>query len=70
MIDSSLTSELPKLLSQLLISRECPSVSISGLALSSKKVKRGNAFLAVKGIELDGFSFLMDAKLHGAADTP
>ena len=67
MIDSSLTSELPKLLSQLLISRECPSVSISGLALSSKKVKRGNAFLAVKGIELDGFSFLMDAKLHGAA---
>ena len=67
MIDSSLTSELSKLLSQLLISRECPSVSISGLALSSKKVKRGNAFLAVKGIELAGFCVLMDAKLRGAA---
>ena len=41
--------------------------TISGICSDSRRIKRGNLFLAVKGCDRDGHDFIEDAIANGAA---
>ncbi len=55
------------LLSDFIDSSNCPSVSVSGLALDSRLVVAGDLFIAVKGTQTDGVQYIAQAVEKGAA---
>jgi UDP-N-acetylmuramoyl-L-alanyl-D-glutamate--2,6-diaminopimelate ligase len=44
----------------------CPSISISGLALDSRRVEAGDLFVALKGAQTDGTQYIAQAEEKGA----
>tara|TARA_B100000963_G_scaffold344622_1_gene347664 strand:- start:15215 stop:17974 length:2760 start_codon:yes stop_codon:yes gene_type:complete len=49
------------------ISKDKKNIFISGLAINSKKVKKGNIFFAIKGKKVNGEKFIDDAIARGAS---
>jgi len=54
------------LLGDFIDSSNCPSVSVSGLALDSRLVVAGDLFIAVKGTQADGVQYIAQAVERGA----
>ena len=46
---------------------EIPKIQIDGLSFNSKKVKKGDLFIAIKGQKQDGNAFIDEAVKFGAA---
>ena len=46
---------------------EIPKIQIDGLSINSKKVKKGDLFIAIKGQKQDGNAFIDEAVKFGAA---
>ncbi|MCV6626693.1 MAG: Mur ligase domain-containing protein, partial [Cellvibrionaceae bacterium] len=57
---------LAELVAAILPGIECPSLPITGLQQDSRKLKAGDCFIAVTGLETDGRRFVDDALARGA----
>ena len=57
---------LPNILSNFTTSRICPDIIVNGLSVSSTTVNSGDVFLATKGLRVDGFDYIDEAKSRGA----
>ena len=57
---------LPNILSNFTTSRLCPDIIVNGLSVSSTTVNSGDVFLATKGLRVDGFDYIDEAKSRGA----
>ena len=45
------------------------SSTVTGVSIDSRKIKRGNVFIAVKGARFDGHNFIQKAIRSGASVT-
>ena len=57
---------LSNILSNFTTSRLCPEIIVHGLSVSSTTVNPGDVFLATKGLRVDGFDYIDEAKSRGA----
>jgi len=46
--------------------RQIPSVQVNGLSLDSRTIEKGNLFVAIPGIDLDGHDYIQQAIKNGA----
>lgn len=60
------TWSLKKLLLGIIVCNDIPDCSVSGLALDSRNVKKGDVFFAYPGLTSDGRKFIDDAIANGA----
>ena len=61
---------LPRILAEIpegMVLSSIPDVAIAGIAIDSRKVKRGDLFVALRGATVDGHAFIGDAVSRGAA---
>ena len=59
--------KLPQLVEGLSLSKKCTSTAIKGITLDSRALIPGDLFIALKGSELDGATFVPEATKLGAA---
>lgn len=60
------TTPLNNLLSAFSPVQEIPPIGVSGLSLDSRKVKSGDAYIALQGIQVHGIDYVADAIANGA----
>ena len=65
-LSQSPATSVVDLLSNFMDTRNCPPVSISGLALDSRQVVAGDLFIAVKGTQANGTQYITQAVNNGA----